>query len=439
MPFYIIPKFLDCQRNIGKGRSDILAQDALQDDADETAAQALLYKPLTWQEAEDYSRNAVADYVARDEHLSRDMSGHSAGPDSGGLPPEQDYPTPVTGPAEGQKRPISREISHTFHNVGSRVGDWVDDRALSMKALFAGDLLKDGEVRQLKGRGLIFGAVADEPDIEFDFVRTDSVVDTSGLPPQKFSGAEVAQGGRLQGVFDTSAGNKVTSRSRNGTVIGVWGGKNVLDEDVRIFEISNGLSGTVGIKINLNQLLEGKPLIVSAGELSGCSMIYAVDDDNFYAYHAGKKDGDEQWLTSREGAASAYNAHLSLSGKSLPDVEVSNGILMDKSGTPLHGNDTLVDMVSTYRRGTMNYFGKTGAGGVNTRAVRVKKNVNIFDYNRINPASCDPRVGIAYAVLVRKNGKVRVITYSEDMSIRIKEDKCKIRTLDKSEFVLKDF
>jgi len=114
-----------------------------------------------------------------------------------------------------------------------------------MKALFAGDLLNDGQVRQLKGRGLIFGAVADEPDIEFHFVRTDSVVDTTGLSPQKFSAAEVGQGGRLRGVFDASAGDRVTSRSRNGTVIGVWGGKNVLDEDVKIFEISNGLSGSL--------------------------------------------------------------------------------------------------------------------------------------------------------------------------------------------------
>ncbi|CAE6832828.1 hypothetical protein R70006_06739 [Paraburkholderia domus] len=300
--------------------------------------------------------------------------------------------------------------------------------------------LKRGDVQPLMGSGLLFGEMPDSPGIDFDFVRSDSIIETAALSPQKFSMAEIDKAdGRLRGAIEVWGGGHVTSKSRNGPVMGLWGDKNLLDDNVKIIEISNGQSGTVGVRILLEEIQEGHPIIISAGELSGCTMIYAVDADYFYAFHFGQKAGDSDWLTSRDGAASFYKAHLSLGGKPFTGLRINNGILTDDHGAPLRGNDALVDILSNYHKSTINYFGKYAPDGTSTRTTKVKSNVNQFDYNRIDPVSRDPRVGIAYALLTKDRGKVKVSTYSEDMSIGARKEKPDFKVLANSDCTIKDF
>ncbi|ANB72465.1 hypothetical protein AYM40_08895 [Paraburkholderia phytofirmans OLGA172] len=314
--------------------------------------------------------------------------------------------------------------------------------------------LKGGDISPLAGKGVLFGKITRTPDVEFTFVRNDAVTDTTATPARKFSMAEVTdENGALHGVIETWSGEQVTSKARNGPALGLWGDKFSLDADFSVMEVSNGKSGTVGISIPFDQLREGKPIVISSGELTGCSMIYAVDDNKFYAYHAGQSPGDSKWLTGKHGAASIYKAHLSLTGKSLPDVQIApgnirdkNGMvrldcdeLLDNAGTSLRGNDVLVDMISTYHKGTINYFGKYIPGEVDAMVTNAKANVNSFDYNKIKSDPYGSRVGIAYALLVKKSGRVKVATYSEDMSILMKNGEINYNVLDNSEYVLNDF
>ncbi|MEZ0605028.1 cytotoxic necrotizing factor Rho-activating domain-containing protein [Paraburkholderia sp. IW21] len=299
--------------------------------------------------------------------------------------------------------------------------------------------IRHGVTRPLIGKGALFGKSTSNPGVEFDFVRSDAVVDTADLPPQKFSMSEIVkENGRLRGFVDISTGDQVSSVSKNGPILGSWGVDSSLDSNVIIIDISNGQSGTIGISIPLDELQEGKPIIISAGELSGCSMIYAVDRNKFYAYHAGQKSGDSGWLTSREGAASIYRAHLSFTGRAVSDLKIENNRLVDGSGTAVSGNDALVQIFSTYARSTINYFGKLMPDGGRTQPTERRGSVNQFDYNGFYDSD-NPRIGLAYALLVRDQGKVRVASYSEDMSIEVREGTTKYLTLANSEHVIKDF
>ncbi|MEZ0602111.1 cytotoxic necrotizing factor Rho-activating domain-containing protein [Paraburkholderia sp. IW21] len=299
--------------------------------------------------------------------------------------------------------------------------------------------LRHGRVQPLIGRGVLFAKSASSPGIDFNFVRSDAVVDTADLQPQKFTLSEISrEDGRLHGFVGISPGDQADSISRNGPAMGSWGATDSLDSNVVVIEVSNGQSGTIGISIPLDQLPEGKPFIISAGDLSGCTMAYAVDGNMFYAYHSGQMSGNSGWLTSREGAASLYRAHLSLTGRTVPGYNVADNKLADESGVTVPGNDALIDILSTYDKSTLNYFGKVMPDGVSTRTTRVEDNVNQFDYNKAFESD-GSRVGVAYALLVKDKGKVKVTTYSEDMSVVMREGKAGILTLDNSEYILKNF
>lgn len=61
------------------------------------------------------------------------------------------------------------------------------------------------------------------------------------------------------------------------------------------------MSGSVGIRINTRDIAEGKPVIITSGALSGCTMLYAMERSHFYAVHTGQKPGDDEWKTGIQG------------------------------------------------------------------------------------------------------------------------------------------
>ncbi|MCC8420881.1 cytotoxic necrotizing factor Rho-activating domain-containing protein [Photorhabdus thracensis] len=275
--------------------------------------------------------------------------------------------------------------------------------------------LSAGDTSVFRTRGYLGTEKNTKIDTSFEYLRVDKV--SNHKSGRIFSMDSIGEGGEMEGVISVSKGSNLSSKL-SGNTIGKWGVKDKLDDSVDFIEVSNGASGAVGIKISLNQLQEGKPVIVSAGELSGCTMIYAVDDDYFYAYHAGQNPGDNSWLTSRDGVNSIYQTHMSLKGKPISDLSLDN-------------NNDLIKIFSTYDKATINYFGKKkpiSLSGKNTSlsvdthiSTPYSENVNVFDYNAAKGS--DPRLGLAYAILTRKNGKVSVSTYSEDISIALKDKK----------------
>ncbi len=210
----------------------------------------------------------------------------------------------------------------------------------------------------------------------------------------------------LRGKIELTTGNNLSSQTINGPVIGRWK-MGDLDENIEFIQISNGNSGCIAIKIAFDQLPEGKPVIISAGDLSGCTMIYATDNHYFYAYHAGQQPGDTNWLTSRHGVKSIYDAHILMKGTAVSGFE-----------TKTFRNQDLPSIFSDYTSSLITYLGKNTKTTGNTRVTTdLYSNVTTFDYNKYHVVQGQSRVGLAYAVLSKNKGIVNVSAYSEDLLI----------------------
>ncbi|NHB95568.1 cytotoxic necrotizing factor Rho-activating domain-containing protein [Photorhabdus stackebrandtii] len=219
--------------------------------------------------------------------------------------------------------------------------------------------------------------------------------------------------GKLHGVLITWKDKDISFQSASGPVMVHWGGKYKLNDNISVMDVANGESGKIGIKIPFNEIKEGKPIIISAGELSGCTMIYAVDESYFYAYHARQKMGDDNWLTNREGVESIYKSHVALTNKKL--VEIENMLANTDNGKVL-GSNQLVDIFSSYDSSMVTYFGKETSVSGNTRITSANEKVNLFDYNQIKDSSRNPRLRLAYVLITKDAGVIKIKVYSEDLS-----------------------
>lgn len=264
------------------------------------------------------------------------------------------------------------------------------------------DKLKSGSTSPLRNRGLLNARENTSIDTPFDFIRLDK--DVRMDQAKTFSHAELNTS--LRGKISTATGDRLSSQTAAGPVLGKWQ-QGDLSDSVDFIKVSNGSSGCVAIRIPFDELPADRPVIVSAGQLSGCTMIYATDNKYFYAYHTGQKPGDTRWLTSQQGVDEIYKAHLALKGTTIPSL----------NGKKLTNQD-LPTIFSDYQSSLVTYLGKNTHLTGNTRIPQeAASNVNTFDYNRFATDKEHSRVGLAYAVLTKNNNKINITAYSEDLSI----------------------
>ncbi|MER2474075.1 cytotoxic necrotizing factor Rho-activating domain-containing protein [Photorhabdus laumondii] len=272
------------------------------------------------------------------------------------------------------------------------------------------DKLSKGSISPLKGQGLLNAQQNQKITTNFDFIRIDA---EKGMVDSKvFSNDELTNNGLLAGKLSVTTGSKLSSQTANGPFVGKWK-TNDLDDNLEFIKVSNGSSGCVAIKIPFNNIPSDKPVIISGGQLSGCTMVYATDSKHFYAYHAGQNPGDDNWLTGREGVRSIYNAHLKLKGTPVPaaDQAINNNSI---------NNNILNEIFSVYDNSMITYLGKNTAKTGSTRISDIsQQNINKFDYNAASPRKSDVRVGLAYALLTKQGNSTSIAAYSEDLSISL--------------------
>ena len=271
------------------------------------------------------------------------------------------------------------------------------DMGISRSLNMAG--IRNGNLSPLRKRGLVVGSRSQDIDLEFSAARSDSQFETTA--PVPFS-REASEEGVLRGGVSTSTGEVVTSTESGSGIIGTYWGSNRLSKDMSIINVVNGRTGTVGIKIPFKNLKEGNPVLVTSGALSGCTMVYAVDDANFYAFHTGQESNPD-WSTGIQGPASMQKISDLLSGQ---------------KSRLMHGqhNNSLPDFLQNYRRSTITYFGKEG-----TRMDEIdSRNVRAFDYNQAVPGGRAVRTTYSYALITVKNGKPKVKVLSEDVTVNNK-------------------
>ena len=107
-----------------------------------------------------------------------------------------------------------------------------------------------GEIRPLIEKGLLYRISSSDIGICFDALRYDSAVGYMVSAPEFILASSKTPDGIFFDVLDTWKGGDVTSRAKNGPVLGYWGGKNFLSDDVNIIEVSNGNSGAVGFEFH---------------------------------------------------------------------------------------------------------------------------------------------------------------------------------------------
>ncbi|WIF71885.1 cytotoxic necrotizing factor Rho-activating domain-containing protein [Proteus vulgaris] len=282
----------------------------------------------------------------------------------------------------------------------------------SFSLLFASDDMKlqKGSITPLRNRGLFVGSnkESSEATLPFAISRFDSVEHNPVL--REYSPELLKRGGDLYQSVHIFRGSQVTSQKPGVGTVGTYWGRKTLFDDLTAIYVTNGRSGSVGISIQLDDIQEKKPIVITSGALSGCTMQYAVDKEKFYAVHTGQKPGDDSWKTGIQGVSTTQHSFRALSDKNL-----------SVSGN--HNND-LIGTLSEFERSVITYLGKQG-----TRIDQVQENVAVFDYNNQHKVSrFEPRAGYSYALLARDTGKVNVKVLSEDVTIN--KNTSKITVLD---------
>lgn len=271
--------------------------------------------------------------------------------------------------------------------------------------------LNQGDMSVFYGKGYLGVKENKSITTPFEYVRFDNSP-FQQPQPTPFTTETLQSGGELESKVSVTTGENLTTDAA-----GAWNSSDNFTNNVEFIHIRNGDSGTLGIRIALDKIPEGKTVVVSAGKLSGCTMLYATDNHYFYAYHAGKRPGDNDWLTSQQGVNTLYQSHLALTGKVIPHLKA--------------GNNGLLQITDTYNSSTINYLGKKVSMPGTSNAPPVDTHITdqgasgastaIFDYNAepAIDARDKARLGVAYAVLSRVKGKVKVNTFSDDLAIPI--------------------
>ncbi|OCQ52481.1 Rho-activating domain of cytotoxic necrotizing factor [Photorhabdus australis subsp. thailandensis] len=288
------------------------------------------------------------------------------------------------------------ELSNSENQPGEGNKDWT---IKGWRQRFADRSLNKGHISPLMNKGLLVGseeALINVPVVAHRYDSSHQLTDAGPLKADSHSNNLDP----FYGVVTGFRGDQVTSsESGSGSIGGHWG-KNTLDSNITGINVVNGASGTVGIRIALKDIQHGAPVIVTSGALSGCTMVYAVKNGYFFAYHTGQKPGDKEWKTGRQGVVATYRSHQALSPDSEPMAVGEQ-------------NNDLVNIFASYDQGIITYMGKPGVIIDNTA-----ENVGVFNYDEVKLEKPDIRAGYSYALLAKDDkGKVNVKVLSEDVIV----------------------
>lgn len=257
------------------------------------------------------------------------------------------------------------------------------------------ELLPDPYISKLQGQGPVMLTQNQNIRTKFRFYRTDGQIDmqapvlgTATMPMQ------------TREVLKTGFGTDITSKGSNGIANGTKWINNSLPFETEIIDLANGKKGTAAVRIDYSDLAVGRPVLVSSGELSGCTMMFGADKASFYAFHAGTSIACSDWTTAKDGAESIAKAAKALGNK---EVDVTN----------LPANQILTTLAGKFHASQITYNGKFNAAGLDTRlSGSLPRGAWATDY--FDTDAHKPVLGNAMALLTKSaDGTVKVRFLSE--------------------------
>ncbi|MFL9897669.1 cytotoxic necrotizing factor Rho-activating domain-containing protein [Paraburkholderia fungorum] len=284
-------------------------------------------------------------------------------------------PQPGTS-QKGSRSTIKSKIQGAFYSDANRV--------------------RKGDIAPLEGRGAIYLKAPGKNNIRFSFYRYDKDMKmsrpahSSDIPPAA-----------AQEVLRTGNGRDVTSfASNSNSYFGQWGrGKRNLSEQIDVIELENGREGVGAVQISFADIPPKGAVLVTTGSLSGCTAMFAADNQKFYAYHSGTSTPNANWKTAREGVSSLREAHEQLK----PDAQ--------KKALEQPSNNDLVDMANDYPFSVIAYSGKFNKARpqddtrINRPEWEWSKGTHVNNY--FEPDEKIPSIGTSVA-LIRKDARGRV-------------------------------
>lgn len=250
----------------------------------------------------------------------------------------------------------------------------------------------NGNMRPLIGKGVMsMEAKNDKLPVTYDYIISDKKHEILSKNISNINyGIECYNGDKIK-----------SAELIPGTPMGNYYNKQTFNHGLKIIQLDNGNCGTIGFRFDINQLAPDRPLLIHGGELSGCTMVYGLKDNYFYAFHSGQPGNDKSiWETEKDGSKSIIESHNKITG-STPntDKEIDNNTL----SSYLHKNFDISMMAFC------------GHG----ETVESKENALSFNYNKpsILVGKNKVRVANTMAMLINKGGVIEINMLSDDMTI----------------------
>ncbi|EKN4209683.1 CNF1 family cytotoxic necrotizing factor [Yersinia ruckeri] len=265
--------------------------------------------------------------------------------------------------------------------------------------------LSRGNIDILKGRGSISStrqraispyfesANADELRPNFFFIKKDRFTDFGY--DSTFYNNNLGLNGAP--TLNTYTGEILSDSSSLGSTY--WKKYNLTNE-TSIIRVSNSARGANGIKIALEEVQEGKPVIITSGNLSGCTTIVARKGEYLYKVHTGTTE-PVVGFTSTTGVKKAVEVFELLKNSS------------DANVTKITNNDFLVNyLADNFDESLITYSSSKEKLGSEITVNR--DNVSTFPYYINNIPT--QGFGTSATILVRVDGNVVVRSLSESYS-----------------------
>ncbi|ELG2859194.1 RHS repeat protein [Salmonella enterica] len=246
-------------------------------------------------------------------------------------------------------------------------------------------------ISALKNTGPFYTKSETDIDIDFLFSRQDSL---ESFSPQSYKALSAKS---KRGVLEVAMGGNITSENRGAKwYAGTHWEKKPLKNTIDLVVLHNGMQGAAGINIDMAEIKAGRSVLVTAGTLSGCTMITGVKDNHFYALHAGTGTPTGEWLTSQHGVRD----NIRLFNELIPE----SGLTLGNTTGAGETNDNLLPVLDYFDSGTIAYSGKPGSE-------MSRETENILNYHTKGLATT---VGVSFSLLTKKiNGGLSASTLLE--------------------------
>ncbi|HBN7440428.1 TPA: cytotoxic necrotizing factor CNF2 [Escherichia coli] len=283
--------------------------------------------------------------------------------------------------------------------------------------------LNRGNIDIFKGRGSISStrqraiypyfesANADEQQPVFFYIKKNRF-DDFGYD-QYFYNSTVG----LNGIptLNTYTGEILSDASSLGSTY--WKKYNLTNE-TSIIRVSNSARGANGIKIALEEVQEGKPVIITSGNLSGCTTIVARKGGYLYKVHTGTTI-PLAGFTSTTGVKKAVEVFELLTNNPIPRVE---GVM---------NNDFLVNyLAESFDESLITY--SSSEQKIGSKITISRDNVSTFPYFLDNIP--EQGFGTSVTILVRVDGNLIVRSLSESYSLNVENSKISVLNVFSKDF-----